>query len=235
MMSKKINEIEQRLSKIEQQLESVGQKIDSSLYAEMQSELGDIRIRVHDVQDRVYDIKFVEERLEHYIQDYYSGEAALLQLYRNLRDTTIFSEYLRYLNLIPEKIMLVAVCDTAGCMYTEKHDRLMHQLGSKIDLLGNHWKGYVLVIENNEVLYEQVGEVNKTVEIAMKLDDISLVMKSSPFNAENCANIEINGFDCAVNKRGINIVTYHPTDGYFIDSVSFDTHAMGIPCYRQEM
>lgn len=42
----------------------------------------------------------------------------------------------------------------------------------------------------------------------------------------------IDGVDYAVNRRGLNIVVFDTQNFKVIDSVVFDTHATGIPCYH---
>ena len=142
-------------------------------------------------------------------------------------------EYFEQLNKIIDCIVIFAAKDTLGFCFNEKLAGKVKDMGLEATLCKQHWKGYIGIVDNKEKTFEILGEVNDTVEYAQRIDDLIIEIKSSPFRAENVANIYINGIDYAVNKRGINIVVYDKMTEQIVDSVCFDTHVEAHTCTRK--
>ena len=57
-------------------------------------------------------------------------------------------------------------------------------------------------------------------------------MKSIGYSDGNVASVMIEGKECSVNRRGLNIVVYSHYQDKVIDSVNFDIQA-GAPALRR--
>lgn len=94
------------------------------------------------------------------------------------------------------------------------------------------WCGYIAIIMNGKVVFEELGEYERTLTYAKDLDGIGLKIISSPYRIQNVASIKINDIEYAVNQRGINIVLYDLKNNCLTDSVSFDTWHQNAPAQR---
>lgn len=221
MQNKKIESLEEQISQI------------LNLLNDHSSKLQDIMIRVHDIQDRVYDIKYLNTQNQDAIAELHNSKFTQQPIIKtDLNQVTSFIDYLALLPEVKDSIIVMAVCDTVGYEFNNRHYELMQTLGCKTNLCGNHWKGYILIIKNQEIMFEQLSIADETLDVKIQMDENQVAVKSSPFNRENCAHININGKDYSPNKRGINIVVYNYKDKQIVDKVCFDTHDINIPCYR---
>lgn len=103
---------------------------------------------------------------------------------------------------------------------------LLKSLGIKTDLQKTFRHSFLAVIDRGEVKIELSSE-NKKLEAEYGFGEHSVKMISQGYNAAPVTNssvsINIDGFECAVNKRGLNIVVWDCIKDYAVDSVCFDT------------
>lgn len=158
-----------------------------------------------------------------------------------MKDFQMETDFNNYIRAIAreEYLIVIAVGDTiGGRVGTEGYKSLrslgLQLLGSKEDGSYDHWKGYVAILYKGILQYENLEQLDMTVEYETILDGIRLEICSSPYRSANRASIVVNGEEYAVNHRGMNIVVIDTEDGSVIDSVAFDTWADGRPCFRNE-
>lgn len=136
------------------------------------------------------------------------------------------SDYL--LNLSKEmdnKIIFVSVKDTLGLNLNDKIQSLLNNLGIKLSLIKQHWKGYVALIDNGKLIHEKLAtNINEGVQFNKKYNGMNVSLTSLPYNSGNKSAIIIDGVDYSRNERGLNIVVYDKKSKQVIDSVSIDTH-----------
>ncbi len=152
-----------------------------------------------------------------------------------LRSVTGVEEYLDQLNRIEGCIVILAAKDTLGFQFSEKLAAKVKALGLEKTLSKQHGRGYIGIVSDKLKKYEILGEVNQTVECKLMVKALHIEVKSSPFKAENIADIIIDGINYAVNKRGINIVVYDKLTDQVVDSVCFDTHTTAYACNRKSV
>lgn len=146
--------------------------------------------------------------------------------------TDIYS-YLNVLNNIKERVgIVISVKDTSGLLYNNSIDTYMKKIGNTYNLVGKHWRSYVMLSVNGVLLYEKMNDDGESIEYKQNIGLHCVEVFSSIFKHENTARIMIDGVDYAVNRRGLNIVVFDTQNFKVIDSVVFDTHATGIPCYH---
>lgn len=217
--------------------------------------LWNIEKRLNQLDEKVMNIEdnfvFVEEKVQdvqesiHNVQNYVCGFKAdasndfdklhsqiNIENRIRLREIIDFSEYLIWLKNLKNELIIMAIRDTPGYCFCNKHDELLHKLGLSQTLTQMHWHGYIAVIDKGRIVDERLGELNEDVEILLQLDDINIKVKSAPLKASNCAEIVINHMNYSLNKRGVNIVVYDIENEYIIDSVAFDTHSSNCICSR---
>lgn len=143
------------------------------------------------------------------------------------------NQYLDCLNANKENLLIaIAVKDTLGFELKEEIANRVLRLGGKISLVDKHWKSYVLVIDGGKTVSEVMSKNEERVAYTGKIQGKAYKIVSRSFRQGNVAAIMIDGVDYAENKRGLNIVVVDKQLNEVVDSVAFDTHAPGIPCYR---
>ena len=156
-----------------------------------------------------------------------------IKLIDNLRHCTFIHEYFAILRQLKDKIIIIAVKDTPGHQFDDVMQEDLKSIGLTEDLRNKHWCGYIGIVHNSVVLFEQAGKEHEPVKSEfLAKNGIKLSTYSAPLKSGNVANIIINGYDYAVSKRGLNIVVYDATNNYVVDSVSFDTHSINCDCFR---
>lgn len=158
-----------------------------------------------------------------------------------MKDFQMETEFNNYIRAIAreEYLIVIAVRDTIGGRvgsegYKSLRNLGLQMLGSKEDGSYDHWKGYVAILYKGMLQYENLEQLDMTVEHETVLGGVRLEICSSPYRSANRASIIVNGEEYAVNRRGLNIVVIDTEDGSVIDSVAFDTWADGRPCFRNE-
>lgn len=145
------------------------------------------------------------------------------------QNTLDFIKYLDILAGLKNHIIIIAARDTIGFNVGKDGYEALKKLGLKKlgdgkDNLFCHWKGYVAVLLEGEVLYEELSEIDGCVNYCQKIGENLFDIFSASLHAGNTASILINGGEYAVNKRGLNIVVVSSVDGAVLDSIAFDTH-----------
>lgn len=133
------------------------------------------------------------------------------------------------------KLIIISVKDTPGLQLNTDTAKRLQKLGIKTDLCKKHSRSYVAVINNEEIVFEKLGEGLEPVTYRGKVGMYDLNVESRVYKNGNLSVIEFNGTDYSVNRRGLNIAVFDISNGALIDSVAFDTHVAGFDCYRDEI
>lgn len=166
-------------------------------------------------------------------EDADSTQAISVRIGTQFSEEVSFPDYLTILQADKEKyVMLIAVKDTPGFLFIPEYAEKMRQLGLKGELVDKHWHSYIAVVDGGNVLYEEVGPVDRKQEYSQMILGNKISIISAGFKAGNMAKIKINEIDFSTNKRGFNFVVIDKKSGSIVDVVNFDTHAKGIPCFR---
>lgn len=154
---------------------------------------------------------------------------------RILQQEKGFIQYIRLLAELKNSTIVLAVKDTIGFSVQSDGYAVLSLLGlSKLDSknkMSNHWKGYIAVIENGKLLFEEIGGVHWPVWFKGNVNGLDLDVVSAPLHGGNTASIWINDKEYSVDTRGLNIVVVS-VDGNVRDSVAFDTHNIQRICTR---
>lgn len=143
-----------------------------------------------------------------------------------------FGTYLDELKQLKNCIIIISVRDTIVASPTKTN--IVEEEYSKLQALRlkklridnvdkQFWSGYIAVIKNGEVIFEKLTESNDRVEYEFVSDKVKMNIVSAPFKNGNYSSIIVNGQECSMNMRGINIVVCNSEDAAIIDSVNFDT------------
>ena len=120
-------------------------------------------------------------------------------------------------------VAFIAVKDGACPGMTESVQNVLSNLGSQVEWDDSMFrKSYLAVIDDGQMQYEQ--ESSDALTFTFKLNDKMVDLTSAGYSVGNQASITIDGYDYAVNERGLNIVVYDKEMGKVIDSVCFDTY-----------
>lgn len=142
-------------------------------------------------------------------------------------------EYLDMLNKNKEQLtILISVKDTPGFELKKEIDNKIRDLGAEISLVDKHWKSYVLVLDAGKVILEVISKKEERVAYTGVMQGKSYKVVSRSYRQGNVAAAIIDGTDYAENRRGLNIVVVDRHLNEVIDTVAFDTHMPGAPCYR---
>lgn len=148
------------------------------------------------------------------------------------------SEINGYLDMLfryrKELVILLAVRDTPGFELKEEIAGRMTALGCREILINKHWKSYVLVIDGGQMVREILSKNEERVAYNGMISDRSVKIVSRSYRQGDVATIIVDGVDYSENHRGLNIVVVDKNLRCVIDSVAFDTHMKGIPCYREK-
>lgn len=149
-----------------------------------------------------------------------------------------FLLFLEHLKLLKEKLVFIAAKDTIGFKISDEQYELLNGFGlNKLNenrRETGHWRGYISVIDDGNVIYEEISGVHEDMIFNQSLYGYDISLYSSPLCQANCCSMMINGKEYAVNQRGLNFVVLDKNSGRIEESVAFDTHAENIPCYRDE-
>ena len=143
------------------------------------------------------------------------------------------NNYLDKLNENKENLLIaIAVKDTPGFELKEDIASRILRLGGKISLVDKHWKSYILIIDGGNNVSEVISRNEERVAYVGTINGKTYKVVSRSYRQGNIGAIIIDGVDYSENRRGLNIVVIDKRLNEVIDSVAFDTHASGIPCYR---
>jgi len=126
----------------------------------------------------------------------------------------------------------MSVKDSPGNYFTDKHAARMMGWGFAVNLHNQLNHSYIGVVNQGNLIYEDLSIGVEAVQLVMKHHGVPLVVTSRSQKAGSLSEIQINGCEYSVNRRGINIVVYDTLSCTLIDSVSFDTHVSAITCTR---
>lgn len=147
------------------------------------------------------------------------------------------SEINAYLDMLSqyqqELIILIAVRDTPGFELTEDIDQKLARLGCRHSLIDKHWQSYIFVMDGGQIISEMISKNEERVAYNGTILGKIYKVVSRSYRKGNIAAIMVDGIDYSENRRGLNIVVLDKNLNAVIDSVVFDTHAKGIPCYRE--
>lgn len=146
------------------------------------------------------------------------------------------SDIYQYLKMVAqyreELIVAIAVRDTPGFELNAEINSCLSGIGCKISLENKHWQSYIFIMDGGKVLKETISANQERVAYIGNIQEKSYKIVSRSYNRGDIAAIQIDGVEYAENKRGLNIVLIDKNLNAVIDSVAFDTHEKGAPCYR---
>ena len=163
---------------------------------------------------------------EHNVNEASNNNLLLEQLTGVLKTTTDFSRYLEILNALkPYYTIILCVKDTPGTKMTGDVLSDIHRFGFSNFSRELH-RMYIGVIDKSNIICDKISEKRGIpIEFSYCTDlGTTISVKSKAFNRGNKAEVIINGYNYAVNYRGINIVVYDADNDILIDSVRYDTH-----------
>ena len=147
---------------------------------------------------------------------------------------TDMKKYLSTLITCEQKIVVIAVRDTAGLFIESDVISLLNSMGVESNLKQAHQQSYAALIDDNTLVYECLAKSKSdVVSYEGKLREIEIKIISNGYLCGNKAEIFVGGFDYSTNNRGINIVVYDKCSQQVVDSVCFDSHVQGSPCIRK--
>lgn len=120
----------------------------------------------------------------------------------------------------------LAVCDTPGAKMSENVLSSLRKIGFG-SLSNELWRMYIGVVRYGETLIDCLAD-KAEVPVCGKgeVGKVTVEMESKSYIKGNKAVIEINGVECAVNKRGLNIVIYDENNNNVIDSICYDSQCV---------
>lgn len=144
-------------------------------------------------------------------------------------------DYIELLSKIKNCIVIAAIKDQVSLYYDNELSEKMKQLGFSINLVQQYWKGYIGIVDDNQIIFEQLSDVDGEVSYTGEIDNVQFKVESASYWSENLAEISLNGIDYSVNGRGINIVIYDKKLKQVIDSICFDTHIKELPIIHKNI
>lgn len=142
----------------------------------------------------------------------------------DIKTITTVKEYLDCLKKISDRYtILLAVCDTPGDKMPEYVLVALHGMGFK-SLTKELWRMYIGVVRFGKPFIDCLAsKVIEPVTCRKKINTVTVEMESKSWMKGNKSVIEINGVECSINKRGINIVIYDELENKVIDSIRYDS------------
>lgn len=134
---------------------------------------------------------------------------------------TDFNQYIDQLYLHKDEILICAAArDTLHNISKEASEKLK-KIGM-LDLYSAGWKGYLFINDCGKICVNELSEKDKSVSKVIDISNINIKMDSKSLRDGNVAKININGIECCVGWRGLNIVIFNKKEMKIIDSVCFD-------------
>lgn len=164
---------------------------------------------------------------EHNANETSNNNLLLEPFIRVLKTTTDFSLYLEMLNAVkPYYTIILCVKDTPGTKMANNVLNDIHSFGFSKFSTQIH-RMYIGIIDKSNIICDKIAEARKSpVEFSYCTDSgTPISVASKAFKNGNKAEVIINGYNCAVNLRGINIVVFDADNNKIIDSVRYDTHS----------
>jgi hypothetical protein len=149
---------------------------------------------------------------------------------------TNITSYLDSIN-DPRFTVFIAVKDECAVSMNDAIMSGLQVLGLKEDLRGKVQQSYIAVIEGGRVVYEALAPDKTTAlnNAGVLEDGAEYSLYSASLPSGNKASIIIDGFEYAVDWRGLNIVVYDSGEKRIVDSVAFDTWSPGLEAHRKSL
>lgn len=141
-----------------------------------------------------------------------------------LRVEQDFLKYMKLLKLFAKKYcVMIAASDTpVGPATTREMTRALMEMGLRIDLYGKFRCAYAAMIDAGRVVFEELKSDEVKAKVRIGQSEVELV--SMGFNVGiRRGLIQIDGEDCSLNRRGLNIVVYDKNTRTVLDTTNFDT------------
>lgn len=152
-----------------------------------------------------------------------------------LKLITDLLDYLYALSKCNNRVIIFTVKDNAGYWLNDDVHEKLSNLGLEIDLRGKGMVGYVAIIDDKKVIFEEISENGGFINYSHNIGDNTYYIHSAPFNNSNQSIVKINEVDYSTNTRGLNIVVLDKVTNKIEDSVAFDTHLQSFNCSRKIM
>ena len=147
---------------------------------------------------------------------------------------TSIHEYFDQLKNVKNHVIIITVKDTIGYWFDDSLQEKLSVLSLNAKLSGKLMCGYIAFLKNKRVIHESEVIVNKAQSFETVVGNDHFWIESKPYKNGNVASVNINGLECCINGRGINVVVYDIKSRVIIDSVCFDTHVNSYKCVRGE-
>lgn len=150
----------------------------------------------------------------------------------NYRLTAItdFNEYLSAIDLDSYTVVM-AVRDDAQKFFSPAHAESFKALGLTPLPNDDSRSSYIAVINSGKAVYQKIS-AEEQLEKELTVNGVHYVISSAGLWIGDMVSIKVNGKQCAIGKRGINIVVYDNWSGEVVDRVCFDTHIEALTCRR---
>ena len=152
---------------------------------------------------------------------------------KKIHSITCFRDYLLEIKKQSPLLLVISVKDILGYQLKQEHVNILQQLGVSQNLLEKKgWSGFVFVKKDDRVFCDLIKE-EESVSVDTEINGYNVSVLSAPLHSGNQSKIIINEKDYSTNLRGFNLVLFDTDTDEIVDSVCFDTHEHGIPCYRK--
>lgn len=144
-----------------------------------------------------------------------------------LREINDINLYLDKLQKMKSKYLIfLVVKDTPGSNMSPDIIKKIHDIGFG-SFSKELWRMYIgLIQEGNIIIDYTAAEQEEPLfrKIHLVKSHLLTELCSEAWKNGNKCSVKISGIECAINKRGINLVTYDDRTKTVIDSVRFDSH-----------
>lgn len=173
----------------------------------------------------------------------YGGLDQIMLIERPLNKVTAFADFLQLLNN-PDYTILLAIRDDGVSALTEDLMTELQELGVQTPLTETtensdgttfrtyYRNSYYAVLNPGTDAVEAASEDELTYAGTTRDGKASFTIHSAGYlNEAPDGSILVNGEECSMNRRGMNIVVYDNVAGEIVDQVTFDT-CTGLKAYR---
>lgn len=129
-------------------------------------------------------------------------------------------EYIETLDEYKARFLICAAVKDTMHGVSQEQMEAFRRLG--MEKIPNGWNGYVFVMDHGDILLERVSGMHGFVHDCLDISGLELRMVGKSHQAGNRAGIVFEGYDYAVNWRGMNIVVMDVEKRKLVDSISFD-------------
>lgn len=153
--------------------------------------------------------------------------AAQLEKLRTEKD---FLKYMKLLRLFAKKYcVMIVVNDTpVGPATTLEMTQALIDIGLRMNLYGRYRCAYAAMIDAGELIFEDIRSDKVEVKKLIGKSEVKLISLGLRSGVRR-GFIQIDGKECSLNKRGLNIVVYDKVAGTVLDTTNFDTFVEEVP------